>query len=108
MQQDFYAKTMLISLCNTFCFGIKPQPAKAKCVHKEGKEQRVPIINRTYALYQLKSILSRTAYHLDLLYEWIDKLLNRLRRKIEWSRRNQVVSRNSKPSIKHAMSYKTV
>lgn len=107
IQQDFYAKTMLISLCNTFCFGIKAKPEKTKPLDKS-KAERVPIINRTYALNQLKAIITRTAFHFDKLQEWIEKFLHRVRRKIEWSRRNQSVPRNFKPNIKHAMSYKSV
>lgn len=109
IQQDFYAKTMLISLCNTFCFGIKPKPNKCKQADgNQEKEQRVPIINRTYALNQMKAILTRTAFHLDKLQEWIEKFLTRISRKIEWSRRNQSVSRIIKPNLKYAMSYKNV
>ena len=88
IQQDFYARTLLISLCNTFCFGIKIQPTKARRVDKgQQKEQQVPIINRTYALHQLKAMLTRTAFDL--------RSLNAMERKI-------------KPNSKFAMSYKYV
>jgi len=107
VKQDFYAKTMLISLCNTFCFGIKPRPPKRQAV-KQAKEKRIPIINRTYALNQLKAILLRTAFHLDMLNEWILKFLKRIQEKTEWSRRNQSVIRNFKPFLKRSMSYKAV
>lgn len=107
IQQDFYAKTMLISLCNTFCFSIKSKSPKRPSV-KRTKQERVPIINRTYALNQLKAIITRTAFHFDKLQECIERFLQRISQKTEWSRKNQSVNRNIKPNIKHAMSYKTV
>lgn len=107
IQQDFYAKTLLITLCNTLCFGIKPKSPKRQPI-KRNKEKRVPIINRTYALHHIKTILTKTAFCLDKLQEWLDQFFKKVSRQVEYSRRNQSYPRKIKPFTKHAIAYKTV
>lgn len=51
--QDFFAKTLLITLCNIMCFKVKP---KVKTNRKKIAKRPV-IINRTYAMHQLKKSL---------------------------------------------------
>ena len=107
IQQDFYAKTLLITLSNTLCFGIKPRQPKRQPV-KRNKEKRVPIINRTYALHHLKTILTKTAYSIGKLGDWLKSFFVKISNQVEYSRRNQYVERKFKPLTKFTMNYKDV
>ena len=109
IQQDFYAKTMMISLCNAFCFGIQPKAPKRQPVNRNKENKpRVPIINRTYALNQLKAILTHTAFSLEKLTHWLQKFRRRISNQVEYSRRDQSSLRKFKSNMKFAISYKTV
>lgn len=107
IQQDFYAKTLLITLCNTLCFGIKPKPPKRQSV-KRAKEKRVPIINRTYALYHLKTILNKATFCIIKLEDWLKSFFIKISNQVEYSRRNQSSVRKIKPLTKFAINYKVV
>lgn len=107
IQQDFYAKTLLITLCNTFCFGIKPRPPKRQPINRN-KNKRIPIINRTYALYHLKDVLRKSTFCLDQLEYWLENLFHFISNKVEYSRKNQSQMRKIKPLAKFAMAYKAV
>ena len=107
IQQDFYAKTMLISLCNALCADIKPKTIIRRKT-KTANPTRGRIINRTYALYHLKVIIRKTTYTLEKLQTWIDEFGIRVSTFVEYSRKNQSNPRKPKPFSKHAMNYKTV
>jgi hypothetical protein len=101
--QDFFSKTLLITLCNIMCFKVKP---KVKANHKKITKRPV-IINRTYAMHQLKKSL----------FEWytngtdgtkIEAFRRDLKCKPEFSRKGQSFPRNRKPFIKFTMNYKSV
>ena len=101
--QDFFAKTLLITLCNIMCFKVRP---KAK-TNREKVAKRPLIINRTYAMHQLKKSL----------FDWCtnetdDQQIVAFRREVEckpeFSRKGQSFPRNRKPFVKFAMSYKSV
>lgn len=107
IQQDFYAKTLLITLSNVLCFGIKPKPPKKQSVKRAG-EKRIPIINRTYAIHHLKVILTKTAFCIQKIEDYLKSFLIKISSQVEYSRRNQSVERKFKPCTKFAMNYKVV
>lgn len=103
VQQEFYAKTLLISLCNVLSAGIKPYESK-----KSGttKSKRKVIINRSYALSRVKKLLS------DVLKMQIPDLISLFIKKVstkkEYSKKGQSVPRNPKPILKYSMNYKSI
>ncbi len=107
IQQDFFAKTLLISLCNALCFGVGPKSPKRQPL-KRNDENRVPVINRTYALHHLKVILTKATFCIKKLEEWLKAFFVKISKQVEYSRRNQSSTRLNKPNSKHPMSYKTV
>ena len=107
IEQDFFAKTFMISLMNIICHEIKVQKPKKNTGNKN-ETKRIPIINRTYALAHLKPILRNLSFSLNELDRWIINFKDRISKHIEYSRRNQANIRKSKPLIKYAMAYKSV
>ena len=107
IQQDFYAKTLLVTLCNSLCFDLKPRPPKRQSI-KKTPNKRTPIINRAYALHHLKTVIRKAAFCMDQIAYWLENLFHQIRNKVEYSRRNQSQVRNIKPLAKFAMAYKTV
>lgn len=105
VQQDFYAKTLLISLCNVLCFQVKPKVGQGK---SKKEQARTPIINRTYALHHLKVLLGQTIQCGCCIREIITKFGKTVASKVEYSRKGQVNKRVVKPNIRYAMSYKPV
>jgi len=111
IQQDFYAKTMLISLVNTLCNGIKPRKSKIHSKRKTKDKQsqpRIPIINRTYALYHLKEVIRLTAYSLEELEKWLFRIIKRVSNCVEYSRKNQSNKRKFNDRGKYSMIYKSI
>lgn len=110
VQQDFYAKTMLLSLCNIMCSGIEPKPGKRKKPENEKKssQPRVAIINRTYTLSTLKNIINNTAFSLEKLEKYLLKFIKRVSKEIVYSRRNQSSPGNIKLARKYSMAYKSI
>lgn len=102
VQQDFYAKTMLLSLCNALCGDIEPKPVRKPA---SKSQDRVPIINRTYALNRLKKMIGQL-----LSNSSIELLVTRFIKKVsaihEYSRKGQYFDRNFKPNLKYPMNYK--
>jgi hypothetical protein len=103
VKQDFFAKTLLLTLCNIMCFNVKPQTKPKLRV----RGNRPAIINRTYAMHQLKKSLytwcaGSVCQQQIELFQW------EVACKPEFSRRGQSVPRNKKPFVKFAMSYKSV
>jgi len=107
IQQDFYAKTLLISLCNALCVDIKPKPI-TRCKAYKINPPRNRIINRTYALHQLKNIIRKTTHTLEQLQTWLLIFSERVSSFVEYSRKNQSIPRKFKQNCKHAMAFKTV
>ena len=105
--QDFFAKTMLITLVNALVSDIEPR-CKRKILSKKSTKRRQPIINRTYAISQLKNIIRKTAYSLKDLFNYLKEFIDRISRQLEYSRKGQSVTRKFKPLIKHAMAYKAI
>jgi len=109
VQQDFYAKTLLISICNVLCIDIKPKsPMRRRCKTEKKNPPRKRIINRTYALFQLKEMIRKTTFALDQLKTWLQDFVKKVRSCVEYSRKNQSVPRKTKPLCKYAMAYKQI
>lgn len=99
--QDFFAKTLLITLCNIMCFNVKPKANPKKTT------KRPVIINRTYAMHQLKKYLfGWCATGTDS--KQIESFRKEVQSKPEFSRKGQAFPRNRKPFLKFAMNYKSV
>jgi len=107
VQQDFYAKTALISLNNTLIYDIKPVTPKRRPI-KRARQKRVPIINRTYAMHQLKKLFIKMILNESAIGELLNKNFNRIRKKIEYSRINQNIQRIFKSDTKYAGNYRVV
>lgn len=111
IQQDFYAKTLLISLVNSLCAGIDPKKT-TRCKLPKRQEQpdkpRTRIINRTYAIYQLKDIIRKMATSWLDWEQWLGRFCRRVKEKVEYSRKNHTYPRENKPICKHTMAYKAV
>ena len=107
IQQDFYAKTLLISLCNALCIDIKPKPIK-RCNIRRNNQSRSRIINRTYALHHLKGIIRKAAFTIEKLQSWLDEFFSKVSCFVEYSRKHQSFPRIAKPNCKHAMNFKPV
>ncbi len=105
IQQDFYAKSMLISLCNALCFDLKPKKTKKPSAKRKSKE-RTPVINRTYALHHLREILKKITLSAEKLNDWIKTYLKRVEEFVEYSRKSQANQRKIKPLSKYSMNYK--
>lgn len=108
--QDFYAKTMLISLSNALCFNANPAAVKPKAKKgktNQGTTERAVIINRSYALNRtkklIKSLITNHSIE-DLLEEFARKMV----KKIEYSRKGQYNQRKVNPTIKYSMNYKSI
>jgi hypothetical protein len=71
-------------------------------------KKRTPVINRTYALSQLKNIVRNTAYSLKDLFNYLKEFIGRVSKQIEYSRKGQSITRKFKPLIRHAMAYKAI
>lgn len=108
VQQDFYAKIMLLSLCSITCSGIEAIPGKIKKSKKIPSQPRMLIINRTYALSKLKNHIRDTAYSLEKLEKYLIRLIQKVSKEIAYSRRNQSNPRNIKLSRKYSMAYKSI
>lgn len=107
IQQDFYAKTLLISLCNALCVDIKPKSIK-RCKMRKNNQYRSRIINRTYALHHLKGIIRETTFTLEKLQKWLIEFYDKVSRFVEYSRKHQSFPRIPKPNCRHAMNFKPV
>ncbi|MEM9337493.1 MAG: IS4 family transposase, partial [Bacteroidota bacterium] len=107
IQQDFFAKTLLITLCNALCFGIQPKLPKRQPV-KRGMEKRVPIINRTYAMKQVINMLTKVTFSLDSFSEWFRRFSIKISKQVEYSPRNQSNKRKFKSNSKYSMAYKNL
>ena len=107
IQQDFYAKTLLLSLSNAICFNLKPKAPKKQRL-KRNKQKRIPIINRTDALHAVKKTITMIAFDLDeeLLSRWMNTFIRRLQSRPQFSRKNQYYERKPKPKPMPYSNYK--
>ncbi|MFM7850460.1 MAG: transposase [Flammeovirgaceae bacterium] len=102
VKQDFFAKTLLLTLCNIMCFKIKPKLKGNPLPPVD----RPMIINRTYAMHQLKKSLYNWCSHIDGQLP-IEIFRTDISFKPEFSRKGSV-PRNKNLFTKFAMNYKSV
>lgn len=108
IQQDFYAKTALISLNNALLHNIAPNQPKRQPI-KRARQQRTPIINRTYAMALLKRLIGKiTSSSNHIITQLMERNFERIRKKVEYSRINQDIQRIFKPDTKYAGNYRPV
>lgn len=108
VQQDFYANVMLISLTSILKFNLKPKLKTKK--KTENKENRIPIINNTYALSQTKKLLQRLYFEMETLSLWFEEFIQYIQSVIEYSRKGQSNPRKKDKGRNRGFSqnYKTV
>ena len=87
VQQDFYANVFLISLTSILKFDIKPVLKRKK--ETQNKERRIPIINNTYAISQVKVLLKKTHFAFEDIILWLKKFTAQIKAAIEYSRKGQ-------------------
>ena len=104
VKQDFFAKTLLLTLCNIMCFKVNPEVKPKPRLPAD----RPPIINRTYAMHQLKKSLYHWCTAPTVDEQQIEAFENDVAVKPEFSRKGQSSPRNKKLFVKFAMSYKSV
>lgn len=83
VQQDFYANVLLISLTSILKASIS---VKKKT---QNKEQRTPIINNVYSIYQVKRLLKKLFFHHSQIAHWINQFDDLVGSAIEYSRKGQ-------------------
>lgn len=108
--QDFFAKTLLITLCNILCFKVKANPPskeKRKSKSKHTSSKRPLILNRTYAAHELKKALLEWCTT-DNIPELIKIFQKKVVTKPEFSRKGQSLPRIKKLLIKFSINYKSV
>jgi len=111
VQQDFYAKTTLLSLSAVLRFKIKPNKKGRQSRKKAHTQKRVPMINRTFSLYSTKKVIQQLHWTLcDDFSQMIDEFIYRIQNKVEHSRKGQTQKRKIKKHVSniHPMSYKIV
>ena len=87
VQQDFYARVLLISLTSILKADIKPG-LKTK-TKTQNKEQRTPVINNSYAIVQTKRLLVKVRFCFDQILHWISHFVHQVKSAIEYSRKGQ-------------------
>jgi hypothetical protein len=104
VQQDFYAKTLLISLSNILCHQVKPKTKTGK----KTTSKRTLIINRSYALSKTKELLIKIRTLIHDLEQVIQETVMAISAKTEYSKRNQVYKRKFRAQLKYSMNYKSI
>lgn len=110
VQQDFHAKTMLLSLSAVLSFRTGLPKKKRPPRKKKGTAPRVPMINRTYCLHRTKILLAQL-YRGELpIAERLMEFLSTIAGKVEYSKKGQHFKRKEKKGMlsKYNMSYKVI
>ena len=112
VQQGFYAKTLMLSLCNALCFDIEPKQGnkgqQPKVDQVNTKQKRIQIVDRIYALFHIKDIIGKMARINNDLDNWLSKAIHKIKSKTEYSRKNQSNPHKTNFTHKYSMSYKVV
>lgn len=108
VQQDFYAKTLLLSLSAVLRSGIRIPKSSVKKTKK--KPERTAIVNASYSLNQCKRLIIGLFEKSKSLKELIEWFLKRVGPRIEYSRKGQANPRKKNKGYdrKISMSYKPV
>ena len=105
VQQDFYAKSFLISLNGMLCNKI--EPPKTKRNKAKTKKERVKKVNRTYLFSWMRKMLFSTYHQIENIEQLFLKMMKTVQQKVEYSREGQYNQRNFKNNGKFHNNYKT-
>jgi len=110
VQQDFYAKTMLLSLSAVLSFKVNPKVKGLPSRKKKETRDRKMMLNRTYIIYRTKKLIEQLHHNIETLDNMLDVFITKIQSKIEYSRKGQSVPRKIKKGINtlHVMSYKVI
>ena len=108
VQQDFYANVLLISLTSILRAEI-PVTLKTK-KKSQNKDGRIPIINNSFAIAQVKKLLKRAYFSFHEIIKWINQFVRYVKNSIEYSRKGQSNPRKTDKGHHrvYAQNYKTV
>jgi hypothetical protein len=104
VQQDFYAKTFMLSFSASLKNGIYP--------HKKtkNKDKRKPVINATYAISKAKKLIKHLFKEGQIILDLLQLYMQKVETKIEYSRVGQWNKRKpDKGTVaRHNMNYKVI
>ena len=87
VQQDFYARIVLISLTSILKAGI--QPVLKTKVASQNTEKRTPVIHNSYAMAQTKRLLHKVYKQVEQITHWLKRFINPVKSAIEYSGKGQ-------------------
>ena len=108
VQQDFYANVFLISLTSVLKADIKPSLKRKK--QTKNKDGRIPMINNTFTISQVKVLIKKIYHAFDEIKIWIERFNHLVKAAIEYSRKGQSNPRKSDKGHNRvfAQNYKNV
>jgi hypothetical protein len=71
VQQDFYANVFLITLASVLKADIKPSLKRKK--RTQNKDGRIPMINNTFTISQVKVLIKKIYHAFDDIKLWIER-----------------------------------
>ena len=76
----------------------------------QNREGRIPIINNSYAITQVKRLLKRAYFSFEEITKWISEFVHYVKSAIEYSRKGQSNPRKTDKGHNrvYAQNYKTV
>jgi len=108
VQQDFYANVFLITLTSVLKADIKPRLKTKKST--QNKDGRIPIINNTFTLSQVKVLIKKIYHAYDEIKFWIERFNHLIHTAIEYSRKGQSNPRKPDKGYNRSLSqnYKAI
>jgi hypothetical protein len=108
VQQDFYANVFLITLASVLKADIKPSLKRKK--RTQNKDGRIPMINNTFTISQVKVLIKKIYHAFDDIKLWIERFNQLVKASIEYSRKGQSnLRKNDKGHHRvFAQNYKTI
>jgi len=113
VQQDFYAKSFLISINGMLRNKLKPNKVKRKNkkvkanTKEKSKKKRDREVNKTYLFSWMRKMFFRTYYKVENIEKLFLKMMKSVRKNAEYSRKGQYNERNFKNNGKYHNNYKT-
>lgn len=108
VQQDFYANVFLITLTSVLKAGIKPSLKRKK--RTQNKDGRIPMINNTFTISQVKVLIKKIYHAFGDIKLWIERFNQLVKASIEYSRKGQSNPRKNDKGHHRvfAQNYKTI
>jgi hypothetical protein len=108
VQQDFYANVFLITLASVLKADIKPSLKRKK--RTQNKDGRIPMINNTFTISQVKVLIKKIYHAFDDIKLWIERFNQLVKASIEYSRKGQSNPRKNDKGHHRvfAQNYKTI